>query len=379
MSTLRRSLFFVAGIIMTTHAAGAAEVTGPEPFGQTADGTPVERYELIAGYQTVTLITYGATITEWHVPDRNGQTADVVLGFDDMAGYESDANQSFGCTTGRVCNRIAKGRFTLDGKTYQLAINNDPNHLHGGPKRSLAKVVWKAEKTTTEHGPGVRFTYVSPDGEEGYPGTVNFTVVYSLSVAGRLRIEWTATTDRATPINLTNHTYFNLAGAGAPSVLDHMLKLQADRYTPVDATLIPTGKIEPVAGLPIDFFTKPRAIGERIAQIDDGPTQGYDHNFVLADAPADDEGLRLAAILRDPESKRSLGVWTTQPGIQFYTGNFLHDQKGKEGKTYPRRSACCLETQHFPDSVNHPEFPSITLFPGQTYRQTCVYGISVED
>lgn len=363
---------------MTTHAAGAAEVTGPEPFGKTADGTPVERYTLTAGKQTVKLITYGATITEWHAPDRNGQTADVVLGFDDMAGYESDANQSFGCTTGRVCNRIAKGRFTLEGQTYELAINNDPNHLHGGPKRSLAKVVWKAEKTTLDDRPGVKFTYVSPDGEEGYPGTVNFAVVYTLSSAGRLRIEWTATTDQATPVNLTNHTYFNLAGAGTPSVLDHELILRADRYTPVDATLIPTGKIEPVAGLPIDFFNKKQAIGERIAQLDDGPTQGYDHNFVLPATPVDEDGLRLAASLSDPGSGRILGVWTTQPGIQFYTGNFLHDQKGKGGMTYPRRSACCLETQHFPDSVNHPEFPSIILRPGETYRQMCIYQISVE-
>jgi aldose 1-epimerase len=363
-------------MFMNGLVAGAAEVSGPEPFGATKDGTPVERYTLTAGKQTVKLITYGATITEWHAPDREGRTADVVLGFDDMAGYESDANQSFGCTTGRVCNRIAKGKFTLDGKTYELALNNGPNHLHGGVKRSLAKVVWKGEKTTMARGPGVKFTYRSPDGEEGYPGNVDFTVVYTLADDGKLSIEWTATTDKATPVNLTNHTYFNLEGAGAPSVLDHSLLLYADRYTAVEDTLIPTGVIENVAGTPVDFL-KQEKIGARIVQLDNTPTQGYDHNFVISGESIGTESLRPAADLRGT-SGRTLHVWTTQPGIQFYTGNFLHGQTGKGGKTYARRSACCLETQHFPDSVNHPEFPSTILRPGETYRQTCVYQITAQ-
>lgn len=355
--------------------AAAAEVSGPEPFGTTKDGVPVERFTLSHGTTVVKLISYGATITEWQVPEMGGALIDVVLGFDDLAGYESEANQSFGCTTGRVCNRIAKGKFTLDGKTYDLALNNGPNHLHGGVERSLAKVVWKGEQTTSQIGRGVKFTYSSPDGEEGYPGNVEFAVVYTLLNDGKLFIEWTATTDRATPVNLTNHTYFNLDGAGSPSVLDHELTLMADRFTPVDPTLIPTGAIESVAGTPLDFTGTPRKIGERIALLDDGPTQGYDHNFVLPTETKGGRDLRVAAKLKGA-SGRTLNVWTTQPGIQFYTGNFLHGQTGKGGKKYERRSACCLETQHFPDSVNHPEFPSIILRPGETYRQTCVYQVT---
>jgi aldose 1-epimerase len=361
---------------MSSSSVRAAEVAGPEPFGKTQDGTAVELYALSAGKQTVKLITYGATITQWHAPDRDGKLADVVLGFDDIAGYESDANQSFGCTTGRVCNRIAKGQFTLDGQTYQLALNNGPNHLHGGVKRNLAKVVWKAEKTKTGRGPGLKFTYTSPDGEEGYPGTVNFAVVYTLTEQDGLHIEWTAVTDKATPVNLTNHSYFNLAGAGAESVLDHELWLHAKKYTAVDATLIPTGDIRPVAGSPLDFSEWHR-IGERIAELEETPTQGYDHNFVLAAADFGG-GVRPAAMLRNPQSGRILRVHTTQPGVQFYTGNFLHGQTGKGGKTYARRSACCLETQHFPDSVNHPGFPTIILRPGETYRHACVYKLSAE-
>jgi aldose 1-epimerase len=383
MSSQHRWSFFLVGVLfMTSAAARAAQISGPEPFGKTSDGTSVERYELKAGNITVKLITRGATITELHIPDRNGRTADVVLGFDDLAGYESDANQYFGCTTGRVCNRIGKGRFTLDGTTYELARNNGDNHLHGGVKRSLDKVVWKAEPTTTQHGPGLKFSYVSPEGEEGYPGTVTFATTYVLTEAGKLVIEWHAQTNRATPVNLTNHSYFNLAGAGAATVLDHELTLGADRYTPVDDTLIPTGKIDPVAGTPLDF-TKPTRIGDRIESLVAGPTLGYDHNFVLTDgaktAAAVRPGeLRFAAKLRDPASGRTLTIETTQPAVQFYSGNFLKGQTGKGGKSYALRSACCLETQHFPDSVNHPEFPSIILQPGQEYRQSCVYGFSVE-
>lgn len=365
----------MSSVGLTTARGTAADVSGPEPFGKTSDGAAVERYTLRGGNITCKIITRGATITELHAPDRNGRSADVVLGFDDVAGYESDGNQYFGCTTGRVCNRIAKGRFTLDGKTYELAINNDPNHLHGGVKRSLDKVVWTAEKLQRNSGPALKFTYASPDGEEGYPGNVKFAMTYSLDDQGRLRIEWEATTDHATPVNLTNHTYFNLSGAGAATVLDHELTLAASKYTPVDAGLIPTGKIEAVAGLPIDF-TKSTRIGARIESLVAGPTIGYDHNFVI-DEPATG-GLRTAGKLFDPASGRLLTVETTQPAIQFYTGNFLKNQVGKGGKVYAQRSACCLETQHFPDSVNHANFPTTILQPGRTYREACVYTLSVQ-
>jgi aldose 1-epimerase len=361
-------------MVMVT-SSGAAEVTGPTAFGKTVDGTPVELYTLKnANGMTAKVITYGATLTELHVPDKKGQTADVVLGFDDVAGYQSDANQFFGATTGRVCNRIAKGKFTLDGKEYTLAVNNGKNHLHGGVKRSLDKVVWKAEKVYVKDGPPcVAFTYISPDGEEGYPGKLKIEVTYCLTDKNELRIEYGAATDKPTPVNLTNHSYFNLAGAGAPTVLDHELTIAADKYTPADDTLIPTGKIEPVAGTPLDF-TKPTKIGERIEQLTKTPYLGYDHNYVLNKADLKE----VAARLRDPSSGRVMTVATDQPGVQFYSGNFLKGQKGKGGKTYAHRSALCLETQHFPDSVNHPEFPSIILKPGQTYKHTTVFAFSAE-
>ena len=373
------SLIFIGVFGMSQSSLQASESRGPEAFGKTKDGAAVERFELCGGGVTAKIISRGATLTELHAPDRNGKTVDVALGFDDVAGYESDANQSFGCTTGRVCNRIAKGRFTLGGKTYQLAINNEPNHLHGGPTRSLAQVVWRGEQVKTDHGPGVKFTYTSPDGEEGYPGNVDFTTTYAINDQGELRIDWTATTDQATPVNVTNHTYFNLAGHGSPTVLDHRLTLNTDRYTPVDAGLIPTGNLEPVAGLPVDFHSSPAVrIGDRIAQLDAAPTQGYDHNFVIARKPEEAGKLVLAATLSEPTSGRVLKVLTTQPGVQLYTGNFLHGQKGKAGATYARRSACCLETQHFPDTVNHANFPTIILQPGKKYHETCLYALSAE-
>jgi aldose 1-epimerase len=362
-------------LMVTITTSRAAEVTGPTPFGKTADGTPVELYTLkSANGMTAKVITYGATLTELHVPDKKGQTADVVLGCDDMAGYQSDANQFFGATTGRVCNRIAKGKFTLDGKEYTLAVNNGKNHLHGGVKRSLDKVVWGVEKRQLPQGQaGLHFTYSSPDGEEGYPGQLNISVFYTITDKNELDITYVATTDKPTPVNLTNHSYFNLAGAGAPTVLDHELTIAADKYTPADDTLIPTGKIEPVAGTPLDF-TKPMKIGARIDQLTKTPYLGYDHNYVLNKADAK----VVAARLRDPSSGRVMTVHTDQPGVQFYSGNFLKGQKGKGGKTYAHRSALCLETQHFPDSVNHPEFPSIILKPGTTYRTTTVYAFSAE-
>jgi aldose 1-epimerase len=371
---IRTGILLGSLMVMVTPSS-AAEVTGPTPFGKTADGTPVELYTLKnANGMTAKIITYGATLTELHVPDKKGQTADVVLGLDDMAGYQSDANQFFGATTGRVCNRIAKGKFTLDGKEYTLAVNNGKNHLHGGVKRSLDKVVWKATEVKQAGGSaGVRFSYSSPDGEEGYPGKLDVTVTYWLTNNNELRTEYTATTDKPTPVNLTNHSYFNLAGAGAASVLDHELTIAADKHTPADDTLIPTGKIEPVAGTPLDF-RKATKIGERIEQLTKTPYLGYDHNYVLNKADVKE----VAARLRDPSSGRVMTVFTDQPGVQFYSGNFLKGQKGKGGKTYAHRSALCLETQHFPDSVNHPEFPSIILKPGQTYMHTTVFAFSAE-
>jgi aldose 1-epimerase len=352
-----------------------AEVTGPADFGKTADSTPVELYTLKnANGMVAKIMTLGATLVELDVPDKKGKLADVVFGFDNVAGYQSDANQFFGCSVGRVANRIAKGKFTLDGKEYKLAVNNGPNHLHGGAKHSLDKHVWKAQKVKTENGSGVRFTATSPDGEEGYPGKLDVAVVYILTDKNELRIDYTATTDKATPVNLTNHSYFNLAGAGSPTILDHELTVAADRYTPTDDTLIPTGKIAPVADTPLDF-TKPKRFGDAVNKLIDTPAMGVDHNYVLSKR---EEKPTLAARLRDPSSGRVMTVLTTEPGIQVYSGNFLKGQKGKGGKTYPLRSAICLETQHFPDSVNQPAFPSVILKPGATYRTTTVYAFSTE-
>jgi aldose 1-epimerase len=344
-------------------------------FGKTADGVAVKQYTLTNDDGVVVkLISRGATLTEWHVPDKHGKMADIVFGFDDVAGYESKGNGYFGATTGRVANRIASGKFKVDGKEYQVAKNDGPNALHGGLKRSLDKVVWDGKPFENAEGQGVEFTYVSPDGEEGYPGELTTTVTYTLSDKNELKIEYEATTDKATPVNLTNHTYFNLSGAGAPTILDHELKIIADHYTPVDATLIPTGQIAPVEVTPLDF-RQFHVIGERVAQLDDKPGKGYDHNFVLNNQDGD---LALAAVVREPKSGRVLKVFTTEPGVQFYGGNFLDGVQGKDGKTYAHRSGFCLETQHYPDSVNQPKFPDTVLRPGKTYRQTCVYQIAAE-
>ncbi len=359
-------------VLMTFLPARAA----PEPFGKTADGTPVELYTLAnANGMIAKIMTRGATIVELHVPDKDGKLVDVVNGFDDVAGYESEANQYFGCTTGRVANRIAEGKFKLDGKEHTLAVNNGPNALHGGTKRSLDKVVWKAQEFEGRAGKGVRFTYSSPDGEEGYPGKLDITVIITLNDENALRIAYQATTDKPTPVNLTNHSYFNLSGNGSDTVLDHELTINADKYTPTDDTLIPTGEIAPVEGTPLDF-RQPHRIGERIESLVGTAALGYDHNFVLNEASG--ERPRLCARLKDPESGRVLTVRTTEPGVQFYSGNFLMGQKGKDGKEYKLRSAVCLETQHYPDSVNHPDFPSTILKPGETYRHVCIYAFSAE-
>tara|TARA_B100001971_G_scaffold62633_1_gene57659 strand:- start:276 stop:1445 length:1170 start_codon:yes stop_codon:yes gene_type:complete len=323
--------------------------------------------------------TFGATLVELHIPDKDGNFVDVLNGFDDVSGYEGEDNQYFGCTTGRVCNRIAKGKFTLDGREYTLATNNDPNHLHGGGDKALSKQVWKAEVLPDQQ--AVAFSLTSPDGEEGYPGNLSMKVTYALTGENELRIDYEATTDKATPVNLTNHAYFNLGGAGSGIVLNHELTLNADNYTPTDDTLIPTGKIETVEGTPLDF-RKAHAIGVRVPDKDATKTEdcktatlGYDHNFVVNGEPGKQ---RLAARLKDPKSGRVMEIYTDQPGIQFYSGNFLKGQTGKGGKTYPFRGAICLETQHFPDSVNHANFPSTILKPDETFRTTTVHKFSAE-
>jgi len=281
----------------------------------------------------------------------------------------------FGCTTGRVANRIAKGKFTLEGKTYQLAINNGLNHLHGGVKRNLGAVVWDAETIETDQGPAVRFKYNSPDGEEGYPGNLDVMVDYILADNNALIILYAATTDKPTPVNLTNHAYFNLSGHGSETILDHEIMILASNYTPTDDTLIPTGEIAPVQKTPLDL-RYPVRVGDRIDALEKTPAGGFDHNFVID--KANPTALTTCAKLRDPKSGRVMTVHTTEPGIQFYSGNFLNGQEGKDGKKYAKRSALCLETQHFPDSVNHDNFPSIILRPGETYRQKTIYAFAAE-
>jgi aldose 1-epimerase len=366
------------GMVVTMSTAPAAELPSAAPFGRTKDGTPVEAYTLKNSHGLMArVMTRGATLVELHVPDRNGTAADVVFGFDDVAGYESEANQYFGCTTGRVCNRIGNAQFVLDGTTYKLAANDGDNTLHGGVSRSLDKVVWAAEPLANERGQGVRFAYTSPDGEEGFPGTLACTVTYFVSNdRNNLRISYEATTDRATPVNLTNHAYFNLSGHGSESILGHELRINARQVTPTDDKLIPTGELASVNQSPVDF-RQPQLIGARIEELTNTPYKGYDHNFVLNE-PREDQPLRLAAVLKDPASGRIMTVRTTEPGVQFYSGNFLSGQTGKGGKTYAHRSACCLETQHFPDSVNQPNFPTTILQPGQTYESRTLFAFTAE-
>jgi aldose 1-epimerase len=340
------------------------------PFGRTPDGQVVDLITLRNDNNIeLQVLTYGGIIMSLKTPDRNGQFDDVVLGFDSLAPY-LDKSPYFGAIIGRYGNRIAKGRFTLDGKTYQLATNNGPNHLHGGNK-GWDKQVWTAEPFQDPL-VGVKLSYTSKDGEEGYPGTVKADVTYTLTEDNRLIIDYHATTDKPTVINMTNHTYWNLAGGQAKDILGHILMINADRYTPVDATLIPTGELAPVDGTPFDF-RQPTAIGARIdadnQQLKYGP--GYDHNFVLTRTGT---GLSLAARVTEPITGRTLQIETTEPGLQFYSGNFLDGTiTGKNGRVYGPHSGFCLETQHFPDSPNHANFPSTVLRPGQEYKSETVY------
>ena len=376
MSVFRTVLLLVPVALICTVISGAGQAsktaTKREPFGKMPDGQAVERFTLTnANGVELKAISYGGIITSLRVPDRNGKLDDVVLGFDELEGYLKD-HPFFGAIIGRYGNRIGNARFTLEGKTYTLAANNNGQSLHGGVK-GFDKVLWTVEPIGNN---GLAFTRTSPDGEEGYPGNLRTRVTYTLTDKNELIVEYHATTDKATPVNLTQHSYFNLAGQASGDILGHELMINADRYTPVNDKLIPTGELAPVAGTPFDF-RKPTAIG---ARINDAHPQlkaglGYDHNWVLNRKGT---GLELAARVREPKTGRTLDITTTEPGIQFYAGNFLDGKlTGKGGAAYRHRTGFCLETQHYPDSPNQPKFPSTTLKPGQEYRTRTVFTFGV--
>ena len=369
---IKKTLLLVLLATLSLRPANAIPTT-VSLFGNTTAGEEVNLFTLTnKSGMKVTLSSYGATVIDLLAPDRSGKMADISLGFDSFAPYQTQSPY-FGAIVGRYGNRIAKGRFTLDGATYQLATNNDPNHLHGGIK-GFDKRIWKGTNLPSSE-PSVRFTLRSTDGEEGYPGNLGVAVTYTLTNQNELRISYEATTDKPTVINLTNHTYFNLAGAGNGNILGHQLKINASRFTPVDATLIPTGELKKVEETVMDF-RKPTAIGARIKEVGGKPI-GYDHNSVLDWSLH--FGLALAAEVYEPVCGRLMKVYTDQPGIQFYSGNFLDGTiTGKGGKVYDQYTGFCLETQHFPDSPNKPDFPSSVLRPGKTYRSTTIYAFSAK-
>ncbi len=341
------------------------------PFGTTNDGAPAHLLTLSGDDGIVVRVAdLGATLVEVHLPDRDGVVADVALGYDSAAAYQSPTNPYFGATVGRVAGRIAGAEFRLDGRSYRLAAGEPPHALHGGPDRGLSKVLWQVVRADDDE---VVLTYTSPDGEEGYPGDLTVTARYTLR-GNALEVHYQAVTDAATPVNLTNHAYWNLAGAGSGTILDHELQIFAARFTPSDHHLIPTGEIAPTVGTAVDF-QRPRRIGDRIDEVSAPPTLGYDHNLLLTD---DGPGLRAAARLRDPTSGRRLELETNQPGVQLYTGNRLNGDLGKDGHVYPRFGGMCLEPQAPPDAVHHPEFPSIILQPGETYEHDSVFRFSTD-
>jgi aldose 1-epimerase len=369
----------LASLLLSAVLASAAEVTVPSrSFGRLADGREARLFTLDNGRGLVAEVTnFGGIIVRLLVPDRAGRAADVVLGVDSAGEFEAKA-AGFNSVIGRYANRIAGGRFTLDGQTYQLETNSSsggvPVHIHGG-RQGFNRRLWTATTSVREGLPAVRLSLTSPDGDQGYPGKLQVEVLYSVTADGALRLDYTATTDRPTPLNLTNHAYFNLKGEGEGDILDHELTLRASRYTPVTPALIPTGELAPVAGTPFDF-TRPRRIGERITA--DHPQmaigRGYDHNFVL-DHRGDTPG--LAALVHERASGRVLEVLTTEPGVQLFTANhFAGRLVGKSGRAYPRYGGFCLETQHYPDSPNQPAFPSTILRPGQTFRSTTLFRFS---
>ena len=349
-----------------TAAKKGAHVEKAE-FGKMPDGTVVESFTLYNSQgASARVITYGATLTELHVPDKNGKMGDVVLGFDNLEGYLGQ-HPYFGGTIGRYGNRIAKGKFTLDGKEYQLFLNNGPNSLHGG-QVGFNRRVWKAEELKDKDGAAVRFSYLSKDEEEDYPGNLNVSVTYRLTNTDELKLQYSAETDKDTVLNITNHSYFNLSGTDTGNILKYILYINADKYTPVDSTLIPTGEVASVAGTPLDFL-KPTAIGARIGELKE--IGGYDHNYALNGKAGT---LRVAAKVTDPESGREMEVLTTEPGVQFYSAIGLNGSiKGKGGVGYEKYGAICLETQHFPDSPNRANFPSTELKPGTKFHSETIY------
>lgn len=339
-------------------------------FGSLPDGRAITRYTCRNQRGTqLQLIDYGAIITSLETTDRDGQLRNITLGFDTLDGYLL-RHPYFGASVGRFCNRIGRGSFSLDGKHYELAKNNGDNHLHGGVQ-GFDRGVWQAEKLEDEHGIGVRFRYESQDGEEGYPGNLSTQACYQLNQEHELRITFSASTDQATPVNLTNHAYWNLAGEQAGDVLEHEMQIEADHYVPVNESLIPTGDLASVEGTPLDFRCG-TIVGERFDQLDADPI-GYDHCYVVRGVAGE---LRRAATVREPRSGRVMVVETTQPGIQFYTGNFLDGSEASGN--YAQHGGFCLETQHYPDSPNQPTFPSTILRPGEQYRQTTIYRFDVE-
>ena len=376
---MKVGVFVMIFTLMTAMLSVAGDAKSPaikagiekQPFGKTADGQQADLYVLTNKNGMQAAITnFGATLVMLKVPDRKGNLADIVEGYDDVQGYAAGAN-FFGATIGRYGNRIAGAQFKLDGVTYKLAANNRPNHLHGGPK-GFNKVYWEGKDVSKPDSPAVQFTYLSKDGEEGYPGNLNVKVTYTLTPKNEIRIDYSATTDKDTVVNLTNHSYFNLAGSG--DILGHEVVIHASHTTPVDRTLIPTGELAPVKGTPFDFTTA-TTVGARIAQENEQLKfgGGYDHNWVL-----DNKSGKLAPAVEvyEPTSGRVMVISTTEPGMQFYSGNFLDGVKGKGGASYARRSAFCFEPQHFPDSPNKPAFPSTELKPGKEYKSTTVYKFS---
>ncbi len=381
MNKLNRSLLLLMvglGVLLLfapmSNAAPQLQIR-KQPFGATAEKKTVDLYTLtnINGVE-VGIMTYGGIVVSLKVPDRSSNLQEVTLGYDSLDGYLKNSSPYFGALIGRYGNRIGKGKFSLGGREYRLATNSGESHLHGG-NRGFDKAVWKATEVRGQKTVGLKLDYVSPDGEEGYPGTLSATVVYTLTNDNELKIDYAATTTKETIVNLTNHAYFNLGADG--NILKHEVMINADRFTPISEAFIPTGELRSVKGTPMDF-TKPMAIGARIGQKDEQLARGngYDHNWVLN---RKDNKLSLAARVEEPASGRVLEVLTTEPGVQFYTGNFLDGTlKGKAGKVYQQRAGFCLETQHFPDSPNKPNFPSTVLKPGQKYATTTVYKFSTK-
>ena len=369
---LQRKIFALL-LLMSCVAFAAAQTVTKQSYGKTAAGENVDLYTLRNSKGVEAKITnYGGIVVSLKVPDRNGKFDDVVLGFNDLESYLTKNDPYMGALIGRYGNRIAKGRFTLNSVEYKLAVNNGENHLHGGIK-GFDKVIWTGHEMKTPAGPAVVLTYLSKDNEEGYPGNLNVRVVYTLTNKNELKIDYSATTDKDTVTNLTHHSYFNLAGEGNGDILSHVVTINANRFVPTDAGSIPTGELKSVAGTPFDFL-KATAIGARINKDDEQLKfgNGYDHTWVI-----NGRGMRLAATAYEATSGRVMQVWTTEPGMQFYTGNFLNGTlTGKSGKVYARRTGFCFETQHYPDSPNQPSFPTTTLKKGQTLKSTTIYRFS---